>query len=232
MDTWHVSWMHPAGGEFVNLVGRKVGDRIVHEGVGTDPRRRERWSFTEITLTSFVWLGEVSFDGGTTWFLEQEMHGTRRGTPTNLGDEFMSKGFTAKSTIQINAPAARVWQALVDPALIKQYLFDTEVATDWKVGSPISYKGIWEGKPYEDKGTILEIDPEKRLVSTYWSAFSGLPDAPEHYQTVYYELNPNDDAHTTLTVTQENIQSEEDVPRFEQNWNMTLEAIKKVVEGG
>ncbi|MBN2118028.1 MAG: SRPBCC domain-containing protein [Anaerolineales bacterium] len=142
----------------------------------------------------------------------------------------MNKGFTVQSTIQINAPAAKVWQALVDPKLIKRYLFDTDVTTDWKVGSPITYTGVWEGRPYKDKGTILEIDPERLLVSTYWNSFSGLPDTPEHYQTVRYELNPNGGTHTTLTVIQDNFKSEEDVARSEQNWNVTLEAIKKVVE--
>ncbi len=142
----------------------------------------------------------------------------------------MSKGFTAKSTIEINAPVSKVWDALVNPELIKQYLFGTEVNTDWKVGSPITYKGIWEGKPFEDKGTILEIEPETLLVSTYWSAFSGLPDSPEYYQTVRYELKPDDSTRTIMTVTQDNIQSEEDVSRYEQNWDMTLAAIKKVVE--
>ncbi len=41
-DVWHVAWMQPYGGEFVHLTGRKVGNRIVQEGVGSDPRRRER----------------------------------------------------------------------------------------------------------------------------------------------------------------------------------------------
>lgn len=80
-DVWHVAWMQPSGGEFVHLTGRKVGDRIVQEGVGSDPRRRERWSFTEITSASFLWLGEVSFDNGATWFLEQEMRAIRRAVP-------------------------------------------------------------------------------------------------------------------------------------------------------
>ncbi len=144
----------------------------------------------------------------------------------------MSKGFTAKSVIQINAPASKVWEALTNPNLIKQYLFGTDVTTDWKAGSPITYKGVWEGKPYEDKGTILQIEPEALLVSTYWSAFSGLPDSPEHYQTVRYELKPNGGAKTTVTVTQDNNKSEEEAARAEQNWNMTLESMKKVVEGG
>ncbi len=144
----------------------------------------------------------------------------------------MSKGFTAKSVIQINAPASKVWEALTNPNLIKQYLFGTDVTTDWKAGSPITYKGVWEGKPYEDKGTILQIEPEALLVSTYWSAFSGLPDSPEHYQTVRYELKPNGGAKTTVTVAQDNNKSEEEAARAEQNWNMTLESMKKVVENG
>ena len=77
LDVWHVTWMQPYGGEFVHLIGRKVGNRIVQEGTGSDPRRRERWSFTDITPDSFSWLGEVSFDDGKTWLLEQEMRATR-----------------------------------------------------------------------------------------------------------------------------------------------------------
>ncbi len=77
MDAWHVCWMQPYGGEYVYLLGRQVGERIVQEGVGSDPRRRERWSFTDITPDSFLWIGEVSFDGGATWVLEQEMRATR-----------------------------------------------------------------------------------------------------------------------------------------------------------
>jgi hypothetical protein len=81
MDAWHVTWMQPYGGEFVNLIGRKVGERIVQEGSGSDHRRRERWSFTDITPDSFLWLGEVSLDDGLTWSLEQEMRATRRKAP-------------------------------------------------------------------------------------------------------------------------------------------------------
>lgn len=78
MDAWHITWMQPYGGEFVQLIGREIGDRIVQEGAGSDPSRRERWSFTDITRDSFVWFGEVSFDDGATWFLEQEMRATRQ----------------------------------------------------------------------------------------------------------------------------------------------------------
>lgn len=78
LDAWHITWMQPETGEFVNLLGRRIGDRIVQEGLGTDYLRRERWSFTDITPNSFVWLGEISMDRGATWILEQEMRATRR----------------------------------------------------------------------------------------------------------------------------------------------------------
>lgn len=76
-DAWHITWMQPSSGEFVNLLGRRIADRIVQEGIGTDLLRRERWSFTQITPNSFVWLGEVSADRGATWVLEEEMRAVR-----------------------------------------------------------------------------------------------------------------------------------------------------------
>jgi hypothetical protein len=82
-DVWVITWMQPYGGEFVHLLGRKKGDRIVQEGIGTNAHRRERWSFSDITPDSFLWLGEVSFDEGHTWFLEQEMRATRRLDPAS-----------------------------------------------------------------------------------------------------------------------------------------------------
>jgi uncharacterized protein YndB with AHSA1/START domain len=82
----------------------------------------------------------------------------------------INKTFEAKATITINAVRSKVWDALTIPKLIKQYMFGTDVKTDWKVGSPITYSGTWEGKTYEDKGKIIQIVPGKLLVSTFWSS--------------------------------------------------------------
>ncbi len=76
IDAWHLTWMQPASGEFVNLIGRQVADRIVCESTDSQPYRR--WSFTDLAPDSFHWMGEVSHDNGQTWFLEQEMTGIRR----------------------------------------------------------------------------------------------------------------------------------------------------------
>ena len=142
----------------------------------------------------------------------------------------MDSKFTAKATSTINAPASKVWDALTDPGLIKQYLFGTDVNTDWQVCSPITYRGEWEGKTYEDKGEILQIEPEKLLVSTFWSSLAGLPDVPENYKTVQYELSP-ENGKTRLTITQDNNANQEEADYSAQNWNTVLDGMKKLLEG-
>jgi uncharacterized protein YndB with AHSA1/START domain len=141
----------------------------------------------------------------------------------------MNETRIAKATITINVPPSKVWNALTNPDLIKQYLFGTQVTTDWKVGSPITYRGVWQGKSYEDKGQVIQIEPEKLLVSTFWSALSNLPDRPEFYKTVRYEL-AKEGSGTRLTVTQDNNDSEEEASHSEQNWQMVLDGIKKILE--
>jgi uncharacterized protein YndB with AHSA1/START domain len=142
----------------------------------------------------------------------------------------MNQTFTAKATTTINAPALKVWDALTKPELIKQYLFGTEVITDWQVGSPISYQGIWEGKAYEDKGKVLQVEPGKLLISTYWSSLAGLPDVPENYKTVRYELLAEGGG-TRLTIIQDNNATQEEASHSEQNWKMVLDGMKKLLEG-
>jgi uncharacterized protein YndB with AHSA1/START domain len=143
----------------------------------------------------------------------------------------MNETFVAKATIAINAPTSKVWDALTKPEFISQYLFGTQVTTDWRVGSPITYEGTWEGKAYKDKGQVLQVEPGKLLVSTFWSSLSGLPDVPASYQTVRYELAAEDGG-TRLTVTQDNNATRQDANHSEQNWNIVLEGIKKLLEGG
>ena len=94
----------------------------------------------------------------------------------------------AKASATIDAPAQKVWDALVDPAAIKQYMFGTNVSSDWKEGSAITWKGEWQGRAYEDKGTIRKVDAPRTLEYTHFSPLTGEPDVPENYHTVTIEL--------------------------------------------
>lgn len=141
----------------------------------------------------------------------------------------MKNALTVSTTIQINAPAAKVWDALVNPAVIKQYFFGTEAISDWKEGSNLIFRGTWEGKPYEDKGIIAKMQPEKVFHYTYFSPFTGKEDVPENYANITYELAPKDGG-TELKVTQDNVESEEMKKRTEGNWEGVLNAMKTLLE--
>jgi uncharacterized protein YndB with AHSA1/START domain len=142
----------------------------------------------------------------------------------------MNDEFTAQAKTTIHAPASKVWDAITKPDLIKQYLFGTDVISEWKVGSPIIYKGEWQGKSFEDKGKILKLEPEKLLMSTHWSPLSGVPDSPENHHTVTYTLNGTGDS-TEVTITQDNNANAEEKAHSEQNWRTVLEGMKKMLEG-
>ena len=142
----------------------------------------------------------------------------------------MDNKLIAKATTTINASASRVWEAIINPKLIKQYLFGAEVISDWKEGSPIIYKGTYEGKTYEDKGSVLKVEPEKLLLITHWSPLSGSPDTPENYHKVRYEVDAKNGS-TQLTITQDNNSTEEEQEQNAKFWKMVLDGMKKLLEG-
>ena len=141
----------------------------------------------------------------------------------------MENSLKAKVHTVIQAPVEKVWQALTDPALIKQYLFGTDTVSDWKKGSPITYSGVYEGKHYQDKGTIIDIVPGKLLHTTHYSSLSGKEDKPENYHHVIYELERRN-GHTLVRLTQDNISSEKELQQMQKNWNNVLETMKKLLE--
>jgi len=141
----------------------------------------------------------------------------------------MSKSLVLKLSVSINAPTPKVWDALTNPAQIKKYLFGTETTSQWKKGSPISFRGTWEGKPYEDKGTILQFEPEKVLAYSYWSKFSKLPDLIENYSVMEFRLTLQE-SQTILTLTHSNLFAEGMIGHSNFYWNITLNRIKELIE--
>ncbi len=142
----------------------------------------------------------------------------------------MATDLTTSSSITIEAPAEAVWEALTTPELIQRWFFGVETTTDWREGSPIVHTGEWRGRPYEDKGWIVRIEPPHTLVHTHWSPLSGLPDRPEHYQEVTWSLATRE-GRTELTVSETNLPSEDAKRTSEQTWPVVLGNLKAVVEG-
>ena len=145
-------------------------------------------------------------------------------------EEAVSRGFDAVKTVTIDAPRETVWEALTDPAKVKEWMHGTTVASDWVVGNPVTWTGEWKGRSYVDKGIVLAVEPGRLLRYTHWSPMGGTEDAPENYHTVTFELAGVRDT-TTLTLTQDNNATQEEADAVaENNWGPVLLGLKAVAE--
>ena len=140
----------------------------------------------------------------------------------------MTGKYVATSTITIEAAASHVWSVLTDPDAIKEFMFGTEVSTDWTVGGPIAWRGTWDGKKYEDRGRILELEPGQRLVHTHFSALSGQEDEPENYHTLTWTLEEATRRKTQLTLSQDNNASPEEAEHSKGMWESLVKSVKGI----
>lgn len=141
----------------------------------------------------------------------------------------MDKNFIAKASITINASNAKVWDALVNPEAIKQYMFGAHVVTDWREGKSIIWKGEWQGKAYEDKGVVIRFEPQRTLQYSHFSPLSGLPDKPENYHFVTIDLS-DEGNQTRVSLTQYNNPTGQARDHSQRNWETMLTALKKFLE--
>ncbi len=141
----------------------------------------------------------------------------------------MSKNLVAKATTSIESTKKKVWEALITPDAIQQYMFGAVVESDWREGSAITWKGEIKGKKYEDKGVILKIEPEQTLQYSHFSPLSGKPDNPENYHTVTIDLAGSGDK-TEVSLSQDNNSDEKARNESEKNWGVMLDGLKKYVE--
>ena len=144
-----------------------------------------------------------------------------------------------KNTITINAPASKVWDALVNPQQTKKYMFGCETVSDWKPGSPLLWRGVFDGKELVAvKGTVVSIQPGKYLEYTTIDPNNpNIEDVAENYLHVTYDLKPVN-GNTELTVTQGDYATVADGQnRYNDTiagggWQSVLDQIKKLVEEG
>lgn len=139
-------------------------------------------------------------------------------------------GLMATAGVDVAAPRERVWAALTDPAQIARYMAGSQVQTDWTVGSPIVWRGEYDGHSYEDKGEVLVHDPPDTLSVTHYSPLAGDDDVPENYHTLVYTLTDAGDGGTRLDFTQDGCGSPEQAAKFSANWQQMLDGLREAVE--
>ncbi|MFT3910889.1 MAG: SRPBCC domain-containing protein [Ferruginibacter sp.] len=137
--------------------------------------------------------------------------------------------FIVKKHIAINAEPSKVWDALTNPEKTKEYFFNCEVFSDWKVGSPIKFKGrIMLVKKIEMNGKILAIEPGRLLKYELVND----SDDNDSKSTVTDELSYSNGI-TTLSIT-DDVGTGEDAKerhkKSEKGWDKVLEGLKELVE--
>jgi len=137
---------------------------------------------------------------------------------------------TATAHVRVSASPGQVWRALTEPEQIRAYLSGAEVDTTWEPGTPITWRGEYDGRSFEDRGEVLEVEPERRLVVTHYSPLTGQPDRPESYHHVTWSLRDDGD-HTEVSVTQSLVEGEQEATARE-SWTNVLRQLKEHVERG
>jgi uncharacterized protein YndB with AHSA1/START domain len=137
-----------------------------------------------------------------------------------------------RKTIRINAVRMKVWEALTNPVLTREYMFGCDAISDWRVGSSLEWIGAANGRVYV-KGNITAIAPGEHLEYTTFDPHSGQKDVAENYLIVRIEL-ADEDGGTRLLVTQGDFATVDDgETRFghaDAGWEMTLERMRKLLE--
>lgn len=152
----------------------------------------------------------------------------------------MSKELIVKNTITIKGTKENVWDALTNPEQTRKYMFGCETVSDWEKGSPLLWRGVYEGNEMVFvKGHIVDITPGKFLAYTTFDPNNqAMEDKPENYVTVTYDLTDKE-GETLLTVTQgdfahvaEGEKRYAEVYNNGEGWNPVLVQVKKLVEEG
>jgi uncharacterized protein YndB with AHSA1/START domain len=140
--------------------------------------------------------------------------------------------YRIEKTVLINSAASTVWKTLTEPELIKQWMGDPEteidIQTNWQVNSPIVISGFHHLK-FENKGTVLQFEPNQALKYNFLSSLSRLPDIAESYTTIGFSLSPTNNQ-TALTLLITNFPTETIFRHLDFYWRTTIELIKQLAE--
>jgi uncharacterized protein YndB with AHSA1/START domain len=106
-----------------------------------------------------------------------------------------------RKSIDVEAPATTLWRVLTESAFIEKYMFGCYADTDWKPGSQLLWKGATDHKLYV-KGHVVAVESPHRLVYTVIDPNSPIPDIPENYLTMSYDLKDRGPRGCVLEIAQ------------------------------
>jgi uncharacterized protein YndB with AHSA1/START domain len=154
-------------------------------------------------------------------------------TQLRNADGRTAKPLVARASVTINAPRAKVWNALVNPDTIKRYAPVSEVVSDWRENSSIVWRGVLEGRSIETRGTVVRVQPERLLEYERSRPMFGLVAAGRSLandRRVTIELS-DEGAQTRLSLTEQGNMTEREFAHTEGSWRLALSNMKALLEG-
>jgi uncharacterized protein YndB with AHSA1/START domain len=128
----------------------------------------------------------------------------------------------------IETTPEKLWDALTSSEFTRQYWFDTELKSDWKVGSSLAL--VMSGK-ITDTGEILEADRPRRLSYTF--KHEADPEMRKEPATkVVFTIEPHGKI-VKLTVTHEGFGvGSKLLDGISKGWPAILSGLKSLLETG
>jgi len=139
----------------------------------------------------------------------------------------MNESMIIKEEVLFSSNLKTVWNLLINPEMTKQYMFGSEVISDWRIGSEVHWKGVTENgeEVVYVKGEVLEFEEYKRITSTTFDPNSEMEDIPENYVKLTYLLKEVENG-TLLTIIQGDFAgAEEGKKRYDESRNGWKEMV-------
>lgn len=131
--------------------------------------------------------------------------------------------------IYIASTPERVWKALLDSEMTRQY-WGRENVSDWKAGSKWEHRRFDAARTIDLVGEVIESVPPRRLVLS-WAETSDGPSRTKHTR-VAIDIEQVDNM-VRLTVTHDQFQPGSDMLRKISNgWPRVLSSLKSFLETG
>ena len=143
------------------------------------------------------------------------------------GDEMSNQNPEYVFVVYIKSTIEKVWEALTNKEMTKQYYYGMELKSDLKEGSKIEYHGKnKEGEHYIPvAGEIVEIIPNKKLSHTF--TFIHSDDKPSR---ATYEIEESEGL-VKLTLTHDQFEGEtETYNSVREGWPLILSGLKTYLE--
>lgn len=128
--------------------------------------------------------------------------------------------------IYIRTTPERLWEAITDPEIRRQYNFGAGITSDWQPGS---HYEMAAGDVRLGEGTIVEVDPPRRLVQTMTALWSD-DVKNEGESRVTWEIEQVADS-CRLTVTHDHLREGAHGELY-GGWPMVLSGLKTWLETG